>query len=344
MAPGHADFVPNMLQGAVQADVALLVADVSHFESGFTRGGQTKEHLQLVRMLGISQVVVAVNKLDTCNWDKKIYEDIKSKLLVFMCGRDCAFKEEDLIFVPLSGFTGENVMERKDPDLLKWWTGPTLVEAFDQLATPKRQPADGPLRIPISDLHKTGANSCASGKIQSGTLTAGQRIVLLPSGEQCMAKSLQTRNKPVRIGRSGDYMDAILMPVEPQFATIGSIICDIARPIPVVDTFQAQILVLDVDITLMRGQQLMCYLHSEALTATLIRLEKLLVKGEPQDKKPKCLQKGNVGIVQIRVDHKVPVEAKPKDGSPVTSLSRLVLRHQGRTVAAGLVLATLTST
>merc|ERR1712127_315964 len=109
--------------------------------------------------------------------------------LAFMCGRECGFKEECLVFIPLSGFTGENVVERKDPVLSKWWTGPTLVEAFDQLATPKRQPPDGPLRIPISDLYKTGTNSCASGKIQSGTLTAGQKIVLLPSGARCTAKS-----------------------------------------------------------------------------------------------------------------------------------------------------------
>jgi len=110
--------------------------------------------------------------------------------------------------------------------------------------------------------------------------------------------------------------------------------------VPVTDTFQAQILVFDLEVPLMKGQQVMCYLHTETLTATLTRLEKLIVKGKPQDKRPKCLQKGNVAIVNLQVGRKVCLEPKPAGGVP-TSLSRLVLRDRGSTVAAGMVLAAL---
>lgn len=337
-APGHRDFVPNMLQGAVQADVALLVVDVSHFEAGFDRGGQTKEHLQLVRSLGLSQILVCVNKLDTCDWDSNVYESIKEKLHFFITGPECGFKG-NLQYVPLSGFTGENMLERKEAKLSSWWKGPTLVEALNELTVPPRPPADGPLRICISDVYRTGASSCISGKVEAGTVTVGQKVLLLPSNEQTTVKSLQTRNAPARMGRVGDYMDAVILPVEQQFANIGGVICDPKKPVPCVDFLRVQILVFDVEIPMMRGQQLMCYLHTETLTATLARLEHLIIKGKPQDKRPKCLQKGNVAVVQIKVSRKVCVEPKPADSNAVTSLSRLVLRDRGRTVAAGIVLA-----
>mmetsp|Transcript_22097 Transcript_22097/g.75761 ORF Transcript_22097/g.75761 Transcript_22097/m.75761 type:complete len:619 (+) Transcript_22097:54-1910(+) len=337
-APGHRDFVPNMLQGAVQADVALVVVDVSHFEAGFDRGGQTKEHLQLARSLGISQLVVAVNKLDTCGWDQNVYESIKGRLHAFITGPDCGFKAASVSYIPLSGFSGENMLERKE-EALAWWDGPTLIEALDQLAPPPRPPADGPLRVCVSDLYRQGANSCLSGKVESGSIAAGQKVLLMPSGELTTVKSLLCRGDAARSGRSGDYMDSILLPVELQFASIGGVICDPKRPVPCVDAFQVQILVFDLDVPMMRGQQLMCYLHTETVTATITRLVSLLVKGKPQEKRPKCLQKGNVAIVSLKVNKKVCVEPKSTNGGAVTSLSRVVLRDRGTTVAAGVVLS-----
>lgn len=339
-APGHRDFVPSMLQGAVQADVALLVADVSHFEAGFDRGGQTREHLQLVRSLGLSSLVVAINKLDTCDWSQKVFEDVKSRLHAFIIGPDCGFKEANVRYVPLSGFTGENMLERKEEALKKWWDGPTLIEALDKLEPPARPQPTAPLRLCISDLYRSGSGVCVSGKVEAGSITAGQKVVLLPSGEQTTVKSLQSRGGATRSGISGDYMDAVMLPTEMQFANIGGVLCDARNPVPVVDSFQAQILVFDPDIPLMRGQQLMCYLHTETLTATLTRLDRLIVKGQASEKRPKCLQKGDVAVVNLSVSQKVCLEPKPTTGPP-TSLSRLVLRDRGRTVAAGVVIAVL---
>jgi len=340
-APGHRDFVPNMLQGAVQADVALLVADVSHFEAGFDRGGQTKEHLQLVRSLGITELVVAVNKLDTCGWNQKTFEDIKRRLHDFITGSECGYKDANVRYVPLSGFTGENMLERKAEEL-GWWDGPTLVEALDKLPVPPRPPATGPLRICVSDLYKSGANVCLSGKVEGGTVSAGQKVLLLPSNELTTVKGLQMHgNEAVKSGQVGDYMDSVICPIEPQFANIGGVVCDPKKPVPCTDAFKAQILVFELDIPLMRGQQLMCYLHTETLTATIVKLEKLIVKGKPQDKRPKCLQKGNVAVVQLRVSRKVCLEPKPAGKAVASSLSRLILRDRGRTVAAGMVMETL---
>ncbi|CAK8986398.1 unnamed protein product [Durusdinium trenchii] len=335
-APGHRDFVPNMVRGAVQADVAILVVDVSHFEAGFDRGGQTKEHLQLIRALGISNVVVAVNKLDTCNWDQKVFEETKRRVNDYMVGPEVGFKQSSVNFVPLSGFSGENMLERKEPKL-SWWTGPTLVEALDQLPPPPRPSSTAPLRLCVSDVYRSGANTCLSGKVVSGTISVGQKVVLQPSNEQTVVKSLQMRDAPARSARAGDHLDSVLVPVEPQFASIGGVISD-RSTVPVSDTLQVQILVFETEVPLMRGAQLMCYLHTETLTATLVRLEKLIVKGETQDRRPKCLVKGNNAIVWLQLNEKVCVEPKSQS-SAMTPLSRFVLRDRGRTVGAGVVLA-----
>jgi len=258
----------------------------------------------------------------------------------YITGPEVGFKEESVQYVPLSGFSGENMMERKDPALSAWWSGATLVEALDQLPPPPRPSSTAPLRLCVSDVYKSGSNTCMSGKVESGTITTGQKVVLLPSNEQTTVKSLQLREAPTRSAKSGDYLDSVIVPVEPQFANIGGVVCDPRKPVAVADTLQVQLLVFDTEIPLMRGAQLMCYLHTETLTATLVRLEKLLVKGVPQDRRPKCLVKGNSAIVWLQVSQKVCVDPKPTGADAVTtSLSRLVLRDRGRTVGAGVVLA-----
>ena len=137
-APGHADFIPIMITGAANADVAILVVAAvrGEFEAGFTGGGQTKEHVLLSKGLGVSQVIVAVNKLDVDGWSQARYEDIQRKVREYLLKQD--FKPKRIRFIPLSGLTGENVKERKDPNLA-WYKGLTLLEAIDAFQPAKRR-------------------------------------------------------------------------------------------------------------------------------------------------------------------------------------------------------------
>ena len=123
-APGHRDFVPNMISGTSQADIALLVVDAKDFESGFEQGGQTKEHALLVRSLGVGRVVVVVNKMDSIEWKQERYEEIKDKIGTFLAGQ-VGFKKESVSWIPASGYLGENLSERKQLD---WYDGPCLIE------------------------------------------------------------------------------------------------------------------------------------------------------------------------------------------------------------------------
>jgi elongation factor 1 alpha-like protein len=139
-APGHADFIPIMITGAANADVAILVVAAvrGEFEAGFDIGkGQTREHVLLARGLGVSQVIVAINKLDVEGWSQERYREIQSKLKEYLLQQQFAPKR--IRFVPLSGLTGENVKDKSDPKLLAWYKGPTLLEAIDGFQPANRQ-------------------------------------------------------------------------------------------------------------------------------------------------------------------------------------------------------------
>jgi len=128
-APGHKDFIPNMICGASQADVAILVVDATRgeFETGFEQGGQTREHGILVRSLGVSQICVAVNKLDNEKWSKDRFDEIVAKLKVFL--KQIGFKDSDISYIPCSGLTGQNLAKpATEPELISWYQGPTLVD------------------------------------------------------------------------------------------------------------------------------------------------------------------------------------------------------------------------
>lgn len=153
-APGHRDFIPNMIAGAGQADVALLVVDATRgeFESGFDLGGQTREHAVLVRSLGVTQLAVAVNKLDTVSWSKARFDEISIKLKVFL--KQVGFRESDVSFVPCSGLTGQNLVKAPtENELISWYSGPSLIKVIDDFKSPER-PVAKPMRFSINDVFK----------------------------------------------------------------------------------------------------------------------------------------------------------------------------------------------
>ena len=185
-APGHRDFIPNMISGAAQADVALLVVDSSpgEFESGFDLGGQTREHALLCRSLGVQQVAVVINKLDGIQWSQSRYDEISSKLIVFL--QQAGFKKPKIAFIPCSGLMGENILERKSPELSAWYSGPTLVEHIDQFELPSRA-IDRPFRMSITDIFKGGVGAGGSsgaitvgGRIEQGAVQVGDPVMAMP--------------------------------------------------------------------------------------------------------------------------------------------------------------------
>lgn len=335
-APGHADFIPNMITGAGQADVALLVVDATRgeFESGFDLGGQTREHALLVRSLGVNQLAVAVNKLDTNNWSQDRFNEITNKLKVFL--KQAGFKESDVTYVPCSGLTGENMIKPpNEPELLKWYNGPCLLDVIDNFKVPQR-PVSKPFRMSINDIYKgTGSGICVAGRIENGTLNKGDKVLVCPTKEMAEVRILSINDMPSNVAFAGDQVSVTLSGIDMQNVLVGFILSDPVQPVPVSTRFEARLVVFNVKVPITKGYPVLIHHQSLVESANIVKLKALLNKstGELIKKKPRCLGNNSVAVVDIEVCRPICIE-RYKD---VKELGRVMLRVAGVTIAAGLV-------
>lgn len=203
-APGHKDFLKNMIVGASQADAAILMvtAGKNEFEAGFSSDGTTKEHALLAFTMGVKQIIVAVNKMDDANvnYSEDRFNEIRDEIGNYL--DSIGFKQEDIQFVPISGFQGDNIQAPSDN--LTWFKGPTLVGALDNLKAPKR-PIKKPLRIPVQGVcNIKGIGMIITGRVEAGVLKPGMKLVSAPSGHQCEVKEVQMFHQPVEEAYPGD--------------------------------------------------------------------------------------------------------------------------------------------
>ncbi|RWQ99798.1 P-loop containing nucleoside triphosphate hydrolase protein [Paecilomyces variotii] len=323
-APGHRDFVPNMIAGASQADFAVLVIDsgTGNFESGLK--GQTKEHALLVRSMGVQKIVVAVNKMDSVDWSKDRYEEIEQQISSFLT--TAGFQEKNISFVPCSGFHGDNITRRSDNPNASWYTGRTLIEELET-SEPYTHALEKPLRMTIADVFRGGVQSpvSISGRIDAGSLQIGDQILTMPSGEKAVIKSLEVDGEPSEWAVAGQNVVLNLANIDPIHLRSGDVICTPTSPVQNITTFTTKVLAFDhlmpmlVDIH--RGR-----LH---VPGRISRLVATLDKGTgaPVKKKPKIIPPGTVARIVVEMDQAIPLEAP----------ARIVLRASGDTVAAGLL-------
>ncbi|KAL2428447.1 HBS1-like protein [Exophiala dermatitidis] len=323
-APGHKDFVPNMIAGASQADFAVLVIDAStgNFESGLK--GQTKEHALLVRSIGVQRVIVAVNKMDSCDWSQDRFEEIRQQMSAFLSS--AGFNPKNVTFVPCSGLEGGNILARSTNPKAAWYTGLTLVEELDQ-SEPSTYALDKPLRMTINDVFRGSVQNplSVSGRIEAGTVQVGEQVVIMPSGEKAQIRSLDVDDEPQDWAVAGQNVVLNLTDIDPIHLKTGDVLCSAVAPIRNVQEFKAKVLAFDhltpMNIDVHKGR-----LHVPGRITQLIGvLDKST--GAIVKKKPKIVQPGSVVRVVVQLDQPVPLEAP----------ARIVLRANGDTVAAGLL-------
>lgn len=323
-APGHRDFIPNMIAGASQADFAVLVVDAStgSFESGLK--GQTKEHALLVRSMGVQRVIIAVNKLDTVQWSRDRFDEISQQLSAFLT--NAGFAAKNLTFIPVSGLNGDNIVRRSAESSALWYTGPTLMEDLDS-SEPITRALEKPLRITIGDIFRGGVQNplSVSGRIEAGSLQTGDALLAQPSGEKCFVKGLEVDNENVDWAVAGQNVTVHLSDIDPIHLKIGDVLCTSSSPLQCVKSFTAKLLAFEfltpMGVDIHRGR-----LHAAGKITQLVAvLDK--ASGQVQKKKPKIVKPGMVVRVVVEMDDAVPLEAP----------GRVVLRNGGETVAAGLL-------
>ncbi|GAB7349235.1 hypothetical protein MBLNU459_g8397t1 [Dothideomycetes sp. NU459] len=326
-APGHRDFIPNMIAGASQADFAVLVIDAgtNSFESGLK--GQTKEHALLVRSMGVQRIIIAINKMDSVQWDQDRFEEIKQQLSAFLT--TAGFQPKNIVFIPCSGLTGENVVG-KAPEAADWYTKSsspqTLVEALESYE-PTKTSLTLPLRLPISDIFRGGVTNplSISGKIDAGSLQVGDSLLAMPAGETATIKGIEIDNEAADWAVAGQIVTLHLNDIDPIHLRIADVLCDVRKPIQNIKTFTTKILafehILPMQVDVHRGR-----MHVPGrITQMIAVLDK--ASGAVIKKKPRVVQPGSVARVVVELDSAVPLEVP----------SRVVLRAGGATLAAGLL-------
>ncbi|KAG1124043.1 hypothetical protein G6F42_009989 [Rhizopus arrhizus] len=335
-APGHKNFVPSMIQGASQADLGVLVisARKGEFETGYERGGQTREHTMLAKTSGINKMVVAINKMDdpTVNWDKARYDEIVSKLTPFM--KQTGFNPKtDIHFMPLSGFSGANIKDR-DTKVCPWYDGPSLLEFLDNYKTTDRK-LNAPLMIPISEKYKD-MGTIVVGKIEAGHLKKGQQVVIMPNKHNTEVTAIydETENE-IEQAMCGDNIRMRLKGIEEDEIMPGFVLCSKKNPVKTTTQFEAQLAILDHKNIICAGYTAVLHIHAAAEEVKISALLHLIDKktGKKTRKPPQFVKQGQKAIARIETSGPICIETFEK----LPQLGRFTLRDEGKTVAIGKV-------
>lgn len=330
-APGHRDFVPNMIGGAAMADLGVLVVDANQLESGLR--GQTKEHVLLARAVGLERMIVAVNKMDgtTPGWNQGVFEEVSGEVKKLLLAT--GFEEEKIKVVPCSGLSGENVANASKAEWVAESCG-TLTSALESMAATVHTSGEavkGPLRMQITDVFRGGIHNpfSVSGRLASGNVQAGDSIQVQPRGEQAIVKSIEVANESRDYAVAGQlatlHLDSSDMESLERNLRAGDTLCSASKPVSVVKDFEATIdaigtlLPSAVDVHIGR-------LHVPGRIAGMSEMREK-AGGEVVKKKPRVVMPGQVVKVKITVEEAVAVEK----GSGV------VLRTGGETVGRGTV-------
>jgi len=347
-APGHKNYVPNMIMGASQADVAVLVisARKGEFETGFDRGGQTREHALLAKTLGVSFLVVVINKMDdpTVNWEKTRFDECVKKLRPFL--KSCGFTiKKEVKFMPISGLSGANVIEPVDASVCPWWsksvaagenntTAATLVSQLDLIKIDGRD-ASAPLRMPVLDRY-TDRGTIAMGKVESGTIRPGMKVKVMPTRLVYKVDAVWCNEEPVASARTGENVLIKLNGCGVEDIQKGFVICS-DPPCRAVDKIICEIQLMDMpDNTKIftAGFQAMFHTHTAEEEATVTKLFETTNRKGQVNKEPRFANVGMKITCMLQLGRTVPMETF-KD---MAILGRFTLRTEGKTIAIGKVL------
>jgi len=338
-APGHRDFIKNMITGTSQADVALLVvaSGQGEFEAGIAKNGQTREHALLAYTLGVKQLIVGVNKMDdkSVNYSKDRFEEIKKEVTGFI--KKIGYNPAKVPFVPISGWVGDNMLEKSTN--MPWHTGPTLLEALDNIVPPNR-PVDKPLRLPLQDVYKIGGiGTVPVGRVETGVLKAGMVVTFAPAQVTTEVKSVEMHHTVVAQAVPGDNVGFNVKNVSVKDIRRGFVCGDSKNDPPSgVSDFTAQVIVLNHPGQIHSGYAPVLDCHTAHIACKFAELLEKVDRrtGKKVEDFPKMVKNGDAAIVKMVPSKPMCVESFA-DYAP---LGRFAVRDMRQTVAVGVIKAT----
>jgi len=337
-APGHRDFIKNMITGTSQADVAILMiaGGAGEFEAGYAKNGQTREHALLAFTLGVKQMICCINKMDdkSVNWAEARYEEIKAEISKFL--EKVGYKPAGIPFIPISGWHGDNMLEKSDN--MKWYKGPTMVEALDAIIPPKR-PSDKPLRLPLQDVYKIGGiGTVPVGRVETGVLKPGMVVTFAPAGVTTEVKSVEMHHEPMEEAFPGDNVGFNIKNVSVKDIKRGMVTGDTKQDPPQgASSFEAQVIVLNHPNQIQAGYTPVLDCHTAHVAC---KFEELLIKinkrtGQKEEDAPKAIKSGEAAMVKLVPSKPLCVESF----SDYPPLGRFAVRDMRQTVAVGVIKA-----
>ena len=340
-APGHRDFIKNMITGTSQADVAILVVDASQggFEAGISKEGQTREHSLLAYTLGVKQMIVAVNKMDdsSVNYSQKRYDDIKLEVANYL--RRVGYKPMKMHFVPISGWLGDNIVEKSDK--MPWYEGLTLLEALDDVAPPKR-PTEKPLRIPVQDVYKIGGiGTVPVGRVETGVLRPGITARFAPSGIEAEVQSVEVHHECLPEAGPGTNAGFHVKNVAVKDIRRGDVASDADdRPAAGASRFRAQIIVMNHPGRISAGYCPVVDCHTAHVACKFAKIEQKMDRrtGKVVETNPEFVRNGDAAVAILEPTKPLCVETFAE----FPPLGRFAIRDMRTTVAVGIVKAVTT--
>jgi len=330
-APGHRDFVKNMITGASQADAAVLVVAANDGVNA-----QTREHVFLSRTLGVNQLVVAINKMDISGveYSQDKFNQVKEEVtkLILSVG----YKPDQVPFLAVASLKGENIVNKSEN--MSWYTGPTLLEAINGLAVPEK-PVDLPLRVPIQDVYSiTGIGVVPVGRVETGVLKVGQKVIAVPGREgkgvhgEC--KSVEMHHEQFKQANPGDNIGFNVRGFGKKDIARGDVVGTEDNVPTVAEEFTAQIVVLNHPSVITIGYTPVFHIHTAQIACQVTEIQKKLnpATGEVLEENPDFIKNGDAAIVKIRPTQAMVIETQKE----IPQLSRFAIRDSGSTVAAGM--------
>jgi elongation factor 1-alpha len=335
-APGHRDFIKNMITGTSQADVAILMiaSPPGEFEAGISKDGQTREHALLSFTLGVKQMIVCVNKMDekTVSWGQARFEEIQKEVSEYL--KKVGYNPAKVPFVPISGWHGDNMLERS-PNLT-WYKGPTLLEALDAIIPPKR-PLDKPLRLPLQDVYKIGGiGTVPVGRVETGILKPGMNVYFAPSNVTTEVKSVEMHHESVQEAIPGDNVGFNIKNVAVKDIRRGNV-CGDAKNDPPKEaaSFYAQVIVLNHPGQIGAGYCPVLDCHTAHIACKFAEIKEKIDRrtGTVLEQEPKAVKSGDCAMITLTPSKPMCVEAF----SDYPPLGRFAVRDMKQTVAVGVI-------